>query len=32
MWIYKDQNWPNFTWNDESLLSKLADIRYHQGR
>lgn len=32
MWIHKDQNWPNFTWNAEALASKLADIRYRQGR
>lgn len=32
MWIYEHQNWPNFKWNTESLVSKLADLRYRQGR
>lgn len=32
MWIYEHQNWPNFTWDVESLASKLADIRHRQGR
>lgn len=32
MWIYKHQNWPNFTWDSQTLTSKLADIRYRQGR
>ena len=32
MWIHEHQNWPNFTWNAETLASKLADIRYRQGR
>ncbi|MCY4197373.1 MAG: Fic family protein [Rhodobacteraceae bacterium] len=32
MWIYEHQNWPNLTWNAETLASKLADIRHRQGR
>ena len=32
MWIHTHQNWPNFTWNAESLASTLADIRHRQGR
>ncbi len=32
MWIHENQNWPNFTWDAASLASKLADVRYHQGR
>ena len=32
MWIHENQNWPNFTWDVASLASKLADVRYHQGR
>ena len=32
MWIHEHQNWPNFTWDAESLASKLADIRHRQGR
>ena len=32
MWIYEHKDWPHFTWNSEVLASKLADIRYRQGR
>lgn len=32
MWIHEHQNWPNFMWDAETLASKLADIRYAQGR
>ena len=32
MWIHQHRNWPNFTWNFDALASKLADIRYRQGR
>lgn len=32
MWIYENQNWPNFIWHAETLAVKLAKIRYHQGR
>ena len=32
MWIYEHQKWPNFTWDAKSLASKLADVRYRQGR
>lgn len=32
MWIYKHQNWPNFTWDAQKLASKLADLRHRQGR
>ena len=32
MWIHEYQNWPDFTWDVESLASKLADIRHRQGR
>jgi Fic family protein len=32
MWIYENKNWPNFKWDSESLASKLADLRYRQGR
>jgi len=32
MWVHEHQNWPNFTWDMESLASKLADIRHRQGR
>lgn len=32
MWIYEYQDWPNFTWDAEALVSMLADRRYRQGR
>ncbi len=32
MWIYEHHNWPNFNWDVEALISKLADIRHRQGR
>lgn len=31
MWIYECHNWPEFTWDINSLALKLADIRYRQG-
>ncbi len=32
MWIYEDTNWPCFFWDMDILGTKLADIRYRQGR
>ena len=32
MWIHEHQKWPNFIWDAGTLASKLADIRYRQGR
>ena len=32
MWIHEHQDWPNFTWDAENLVSKLANIRHRQGR
>jgi Fic family protein len=32
MWIHERQNWPIFTWEAEALASKLASLRYAQGR
>lgn len=32
MWIHQHQNWPNFIWDAQALVSKLADIRHRQGR
>ncbi|MBT4964052.1 MAG: Fic family protein, partial [Francisellaceae bacterium] len=32
MRIYEYKAWPKFTWDVEALSSKLADIRYSQGR
>ncbi|WP_415713008.1 DUF4172 domain-containing protein [Maridesulfovibrio sp.] len=31
MWIHEHQDWPNFSWNAEKLISKLADVRHRQG-
>ena len=31
MWIHKRKNWPNFTWNAETLSSKLIKVRHDQG-
>lgn len=31
MWIHEHQDWPDFTWNTETLAFKLADIGYRQG-
>ena len=32
MWIHERKDWPRFTWNVETLASKLADVRHRQGR
>ena len=32
MWIHEHQDWPNFTWNAETLASKLSEVRHRQGR
>lgn len=32
MWIYKHKDWPKFRWNDSKLMTKLAELRYMQGR
>jgi len=31
MWIHEHQDWPNFSWSAEKLISKLADVRHRQG-
>lgn len=31
MWIHEHKNWPEFTWDDKAITSKLADIRHRQG-
>ena len=31
-YIHELPNWPQFTWNQEKLASKLADVRHRQGR
>lgn len=32
MWIYNHRSWPHFTWDAKRLASKLAEIRFQQGR
>lgn len=32
MWIYDRPNWPDFSWDNQQLTSKLAHIRHQQGR
>lgn len=32
MWIHEHQDWPNFTWNAETLAPKLSEVRHRQGR
>lgn len=32
MWIYENKDWPKFTWNAEKISTKLAELRYSQGR
>ncbi|GAI78295.1 unnamed protein product, partial [marine sediment metagenome] len=32
MYIYQDTNWPDFTWNDKSLLILLSKARNLQGK
>lgn len=31
MWIYENEDWPNFTWSEKVLLTPLATVRHHQG-
>ncbi|MDR3235132.1 MAG: Fic family protein [Prevotellaceae bacterium] len=30
--IYKHRDWPNFVWDNEALLNKLAEVRNMQGK
>ncbi len=32
MWIHEKKDWHNFIWDDETLLSSLAEARHQQGR
>ncbi len=32
VYIHQRRGWPNFTWNQEEIASKLGDVRHHQGR
>jgi Fic family protein len=31
-YIYQQTDWPNFTWNNDKLLTLLAQVRNLQGR
>ncbi|KAA1150886.1 Fic family protein [Pseudoalteromonas fuliginea] len=31
MWIWQQQNWPNFTWDDAALAPLLRELSYNQG-
>ena len=31
MYIYQNNDWPNFTWNNEIILSSLGKVRNLQG-
>ncbi|MGV3685771.1 MAG: DUF4172 domain-containing protein [Daejeonella sp.] len=30
--MYQSNNWPNFTWDAEALLTRLGEVRHRQGR
>ncbi len=32
MYIYQNQNWPNFTWNKEVIIKPLSIVSHRQGR
>lgn len=32
MYIHKKNDWPNFYWNREHILEKLAEVKYIQGK
>ena len=32
MYIYEQNGWPAFRWNDEVLMASLAEVRHRQGR
>lgn len=32
MWIYEHKDWPNFFWDQESIMPVLINVRYIQGR
>lgn len=31
-YIYEQEDWPHFRWDQESILSLLAAVRHRQGR
>ena len=32
MYIYEDQNWPKFQWDEKKILDLLISLRHKQGR
>lgn len=32
MYVYQNKNWTDFKWNNDKLLSLLANVRHLQGR
>src|SRR4051812_8495182 len=32
VYIHQRREWPNFTWDQEELASKVGEVRHHQGR
>ncbi|MDD2612124.1 MAG: DUF4172 domain-containing protein, partial [Bacteroidales bacterium] len=32
MYIYQNVDWPNFTWDNDRLLSTLSNVRNLQGK
>ncbi|CCQ10102.1 Fic family protein [Pseudoalteromonas luteoviolacea B = ATCC 29581] len=31
MWIWEQDEWPNFAWDKSRIVPKLRDVRLHQG-
>lgn len=31
MWIWQQQNWPDFSWDQQALASILREVTYNQG-
>jgi Fic family protein len=32
VYVYQQDNWPNFFWNEGLVATALANVRYKQGR
>ena len=32
VYIHQRKDWPHFTWQNDSIATLLADVRYKQGR
>lgn len=32
MYIHQQNNWPNFIWEEDKLITKLGEVRYRQGK